>query len=67
MNLIFVFTCFHTGMISTIYFLMYSAPDIKTKGMVRKSSNSSANNNHRIEIELVYNDFDEIRTKMVSI
>jgi hypothetical protein len=46
---------------------MYSAPDIKTKGMVRKSSNSSANNNHRIEIELVYNDFDEIRTKMVSI
>jgi hypothetical protein len=53
-NLIFVFICFHMGMISTLYFFMHEAPDIKGKGVVRKISNASSANNQRVEIELVY-------------
>jgi hypothetical protein len=54
-------------MISTLYFFMHEAPDIKSKGMIRKTSSSSSNGNQRMEIELVYHEFDEIRAKMVSI
>jgi hypothetical protein len=65
-NLIFVFASFHTGILATVYFFMHSAPDIKSKGMIRKTSTTSSSNPARLEIELAYHDFDEIRTKMVS-
>lgn len=67
MNLIFVFFCFHTGILSTLYFFLHTAPDIQSKGMIRKNSaTNSSTGVPRIEIELAYHDFDEIRSKMVS-
>jgi hypothetical protein len=42
------------GIISTLYFFMHEAPDIKGRAVVRKISNASSANNQKVEIELAY-------------
>lgn len=38
------------GMLSTVYFFLHNAPDVKSKGMIRKTSNTTSDNNPRVEI-----------------